>query len=156
MDYKTAIKKYIKAAIKGVVKTMAKMGISTIQSYRGAQIFEAVGLNSEFVEKYFTWTPTRIQGVGLDVVAEEALAHHRRRFTFVRQHGTRRGRPVSVARRRRTALVNPQTIHKLQTACRPAAKKFTANTPISSTTGKIALHLARIARLQVHRETAAD
>ncbi|HEX7576818.1 MAG TPA: glutamate synthase central domain-containing protein, partial [Verrucomicrobiae bacterium] len=72
LDHKTAIKKYIKAAIKGVVKTMAKMGISTIQSYRGAQIFEAVGLNSMVVDKYFTWTPSRIQGVGLDVIAEEA------------------------------------------------------------------------------------
>src|SRR5213075_1506573 len=49
LEHKTAIKKFIKAAVKGVVKTMAKMGISTIQSYRGAQIFEAVGLNSEFV-----------------------------------------------------------------------------------------------------------
>jgi glutamate synthase (NADPH) large chain len=79
-DHKTAVKKYIKAAIKGVVKTMAKMGISTIQSYRGAQIFEAVGLNSEVVNKYFTWTPSRIQGVGLDVIAEEALARHRHAF----------------------------------------------------------------------------
>jgi hypothetical protein len=73
-DHKTAVKKFVKAAIKGVVKTMAKMGISTVQSYRGAQIFEAVGLNSEVVDKYFTWTPSRIQGVGLDVIAEEALA----------------------------------------------------------------------------------
>src|SRR6266567_2408201 len=70
LDHKTAIKKYIKAAVKGVVKTMAKMGISTIQSYRGAQIFEAIGLNQELVEKYFTWTPTRIQGIGLEVIAE--------------------------------------------------------------------------------------
>ena len=50
---------------------MAKMGISTIQSYRGAQIFEAVGLNSSVVDNYFTWTPSRIQGVGMDVLAEE-------------------------------------------------------------------------------------
>ena len=59
---------------------MAKMGISTIQSYRGAQIFEAVGLNSDVVDKYFTWTPSRIEGVGLDVIAEEALARHRHAF----------------------------------------------------------------------------
>ena len=64
IDHKTAIKKYIKAAIKGVVKTMAKMGISTIQSYRGAQIFEAVGLNSDVVDRYFTWTPSRIRASG--------------------------------------------------------------------------------------------
>src|SRR5438874_12495317 len=80
LDHKTAIKKYIKGAIKGVVKTMAKMGISTIQSYRGAQIFEAIGLNSEVVGKYFTWTPTRIQGVGLDVIAEEVLKRHAHAF----------------------------------------------------------------------------
>ena len=77
-DHKKAIKNFIKAAIKGVVKTMAKMGISTVQSYRGAQIFEAVGLNNDIVDKYFTWTPTRIQGAGLKVVAEEAIARHRR------------------------------------------------------------------------------
>src|SRR5262249_40924829 len=80
LDHKTAIKHYIKADVKGVVKTMAKMGISTIQSYRGAQIFEAVGLNTELVDKYFTWTPSRVEGVGIDVVAEEVLKRHRIAF----------------------------------------------------------------------------
>src|SRR5204862_7065003 len=70
LDHKKAIKNFIKATVKGVVKTMAKMGISTIQSYRGAQIFEAVGLNSTVIDKYFTWTPSRLQGAGLDVLAE--------------------------------------------------------------------------------------
>jgi glutamate synthase (ferredoxin) len=124
-DHKTAVKKFIKAAIKGVVKTMAKMGISTVQSYRGAQIFEAVGLNSEFVEKYFTWTPTRIQGIGLEVVAQEAVARHRRAFP-----------PVSVNPELEAGgqyqwrdggeqhLFNPQTIHKLQTACRLGSEKI--------------------------------
>src|ERR1017187_7018601 len=125
MDYKTAIKKYIKATIKGVVKTMAKMGISTVQSYRGAQIFEAVGLNSAVVEKYFTWTPTRIQGIGLDVIAEEALARHRRAFPPVSvnteldaggQYQWRDGGEQH--------LFNPQTIHKLQTACRLNSEKI--------------------------------
>ena len=63
LDHKKAVKNFIKAAVKGVVKTMAKMGISTIQSYRGAQIFEAVGINKEVVDKYFTWTPSRISGI---------------------------------------------------------------------------------------------
>src|SRR2546430_16670689 len=80
LDHKTAIKKYIKAAVKGVVKTMAKMGISTIQSYRGAQIFEAIGLNQAVIDKYFTWTPSRVEGVGLDVLAEEVLQRHRHAF----------------------------------------------------------------------------
>jgi glutamate synthase (ferredoxin) len=123
-DHKTAIKKYIKATIKGVVKTMAKMGISTIQSYRGAQIFEAVGLNSEVVNKYFTWTPSRIQGVGLEVIAEEALARHRRAFPRETvnaeldaggQYQWRDGGEFH--------LFNPQTIHRLQKACRTGNEK---------------------------------
>ena len=68
-NFDEAVKKYIKAAVKGVVKTASKIGISTIQSYRGAQIFEAVGLNSKVIDKYFTWTPSRIEGVGLDEIA---------------------------------------------------------------------------------------
>ncbi len=124
-DHKTAIKKYIKGAIKGVVKTLAKMGISTIQSYRGAQIFEAVGLNSEVVNKYFTWTPSRIQGVGLDVIAKEALARNHRAFPREAvnneldaggQYQWRDGGEYH--------LFNPQTIHKLQTACRLGSEKI--------------------------------
>ncbi|MEJ7711203.1 MAG: glutamate synthase central domain-containing protein [Pyrinomonadaceae bacterium] len=65
------MKNYIKAVNKGVVKVISKMGISTIQSYCGAQIFEALGLGQAFVDRYFTWTPSRIGGVGLDVIAEE-------------------------------------------------------------------------------------
>src|SRR5213595_2599213 len=66
----------MKAVDKGVLKVMTKMGISTLQSYRGAQIFEAIGLNSEVVERYFTWTASRIEGVGLDVIAREAGLRH--------------------------------------------------------------------------------
>ena len=69
-------KNYIKAVGKGVLKVMSKMGISTYQSYCGAQIFDAVGLTTEFVEKYFTGTATTIEGVGLDEVAEEAARRH--------------------------------------------------------------------------------
>ncbi len=68
---------YIKAINKGLLKTMSKMGISTLQSYRGAQIFEALGLHEEIVDKYFTGTPSRISGVKLDVIAEEAISRHR-------------------------------------------------------------------------------
>ena len=71
---------YIKASQKGVVKAMSKMGISTFQSYRGAQIFEAIGLDHEFVDRYFTWTPSRLSGVGMDVLADEALSRHRRGY----------------------------------------------------------------------------
>ncbi len=118
-DHKTAIKKYIKAAIKGVVKTMAKMGISTVQSYHGAQIFEAIGLNSEVVEKYFTWTPSRIQGVGLDVIAEEALERHRHAFPDRQVNGVLdAGGQYQWRDSGEFHLFNPQSIHKLQNACR--------------------------------------
>jgi glutamate synthase domain-containing protein 2/glutamate synthase domain-containing protein 1/glutamate synthase domain-containing protein 3 len=123
-DHKTAIKKFVKASIKGVVKTMAKMGISTVQSYRGAQIFEAVGLNSEVVDKYFTWTASRIQGVGLDVLAEEALARHRRAFPPVPVNPElEAGGQYQWRDGGEQHLFNPQTIHKLQIACRLNSEK---------------------------------
>ena len=75
-----AHKNFIKAAIKGVVKTMAKMGISTVQSYRGAQIFEAVGLSSSVIERYFTWTPSRIGGIDSDGIAAELMTRHQRAY----------------------------------------------------------------------------
>ncbi len=68
---------YIKAIGKGILKVMSKMGISTYQSYCGAQIFDAVGLSSEFIEKYFTGTATTIEGIGLSEVAEEAVRRHK-------------------------------------------------------------------------------
>jgi glutamate synthase domain-containing protein 2/glutamate synthase domain-containing protein 1/glutamate synthase domain-containing protein 3 len=74
--YEKLEKNYIKAVGKGLLKVMSKMGISTQQSYRGAQIFEAIGLNTPLVDEYFTWTPSRIAGIGLDAIAEEALRRH--------------------------------------------------------------------------------
>ena len=128
LDHKTAIKKYIKAAVKGVVKTMAKMGISTIQSYRGAQIFEAVGLNSEVVNRYFTWTPSRIEGVGLDVLAEEVLQRHRHAFPDRQVNPDGSGLDPGGQYQWRDGgeyhLFNPQTIHKLQIACRLGSGKI--------------------------------
>ena len=66
----------VKAIGKGLLKTISKMGISTIQSYCGAQIFEAVGLERDLIDKYFTGTSSRIGGIGLDVIAEETLDRH--------------------------------------------------------------------------------
>src|SRR5215813_12241848 len=71
-----AVTNYIHALNKGILKVMSKMGISTLQSYCGAQIFEAIGLDSAFVDKYFTWTASRISGVGLDVIAREVIELH--------------------------------------------------------------------------------
>jgi len=125
LNYETAVKKYIKAAIKGVVKTMAKMGISTIQSYRGAQIFEAVGLNSAVVDKYFTWTASRIQGIGLEVIAQEALARHRRAFPPMPVNSELdAGGQYQWRDGGEQHLFNPQTIHKLQTSCRLGSEKI--------------------------------
>ena len=66
----------IKALEKGILKVMSKMGISTVQSYRGAQIFEAVGLNRDFIEKHFTWTTSRIEGVGMATIEQESISRH--------------------------------------------------------------------------------
>jgi len=80
LDPKVACKNFVKAVVKGVVKVISKMGISTIQSYWGAQIFEAVGLKQSVIDKYFTWTSSRLEGVGLDVIAQEVLDRHQRAF----------------------------------------------------------------------------
>jgi len=124
LDPKKAKEKFIKAAVKGVVKTMAKMGISTIQSYHGAQIFEAIGLNTKVVGRYFTWTSSRIQGVGLEAIAEEALARHRHAFPD-RQGNSEldAGGQYQWRDNGEYHLFNPQTIHKLQIACRLNSKK---------------------------------
>ncbi len=125
LEHPTAIKKYIKAAVKGVVKTMAKMGISTIQSYRGAQIFEAVGLNQTVIDKYFTWTPSRVEGVGLEVLAEEVLQRHRHAFPKREVNGATLdpGGQYQWRAEGEYHLFNPQTIHKLQLACRTGRYK---------------------------------
>src|SRR4029077_1934864 len=74
--FETALKNFKKSINKGLLKVFSKMGISTLQSYRGAQIFEAIGLNKDLIERYFTGTSSRIEGVGLDVLAAEAHAKH--------------------------------------------------------------------------------
>jgi glutamate synthase (ferredoxin) len=80
MSPEKAASNFIKAAVKGVVKTMAKMGISTVQSYRGAQIFEAVGIHSSVIDRYFTWTTSRIEGITIEDIASEVLQRHARAF----------------------------------------------------------------------------
>jgi glutamate synthase (NADPH/NADH) large chain len=120
VDHEKACRNYIKAVTKGVVKVLAKMGISTIQSYRGAQIFEAVGLNSDVIDKYFTWTPSRVQGIGLDVIAEETLARHRRAYSAQegRDPVLDAGGELQWRSDGEEHLYTPETIHALQTAVR--------------------------------------
>src|SRR5579885_1814677 len=81
LDEKELVKRYIKAVDKGLLKVMSKMGISTYQSYCGAQIFDAVGLREDFVDRYFTGTHTRIEGVGLAEIAQETVRRHRDAFS---------------------------------------------------------------------------
>ena len=118
--YEKAVKNYIKAATKGVVKVLSKMGISTIQSYRGAQIFEAIGLQESLIEKYFTWTPSRIGGIHLMQIAKDAQAAHDLGFSIV--GGTQReldsGGEYQWRREGEEHLLTPQTIHTLQQAAR--------------------------------------
>jgi glutamate synthase domain-containing protein 2/glutamate synthase domain-containing protein 1/glutamate synthase domain-containing protein 3 len=120
IDTRTARKNYVKAAVKGVVKVISKMGISTIQSYRGAQVFEAIGLSPSVVEKYFTWTPSRVGGVGLDVIAREVLIRHEQAFPPFPANGQALdpGGQYQWRDDGEFHLFNPQTIHTLQRACR--------------------------------------
>jgi len=120
IDHKTAVKNYAKAVTKGIVKTMSKMGISTIQSYHGAQIFETIGLNQAFVDRYFTWTSTRIEGVGLEAIATEVVKRHRHAFPDrdVQVHALDPGGQYQWRSEGEYHLFNPETVHKLQLACR--------------------------------------
>ncbi|MSR35668.1 MAG: glutamate synthase large subunit [Gemmatimonadetes bacterium] len=120
INHEQAIKNYIKALNKGILKVMSKMGISTLQSYCGAQIFEAVGLDRDFVDHYFTWTASRIGGVGLDVIAEEVARRHRQAFPDrkVKLADLPEGGEYQWRRDGEYHLFNPETVFKLQHAAR--------------------------------------
>ena len=120
IDPQKAVKQYVKAAVKGIVKTMSKMGISTIQSYRGAQIFEAVGLNSEVVDTYFKWTASRIEGMDLAGIAREVAERHRRAWPGrdYRDDVLDAGGVYKWRHDGEHHAFNPTTIHLLQHACR--------------------------------------
>ena len=120
-DAKTAEKNYIKAVNKGVLKVMSKMGISTLHSYRGAQIFEAVGLNRDFVNDYFTHTASRIQGIGIDVIAEEVAKRHAYAYPGVdvpENLDLEVGGQYQWRRKGEHHMVNPEMVAKLQHAVR--------------------------------------
>jgi glutamate synthase (ferredoxin) len=120
VDYNRAKKNYVKAVTKGVVKVISKMGISTIQSYCGAQIFEAIGLSQSLIDKYFTGTPSRISGIGIDVIAKESKMRHDHAFPDRQVNGRTLdgGGQYQWRGDGELHLFNPQTIHKLQYACR--------------------------------------
>ncbi|MFD7895959.1 glutamate synthase large subunit [Streptomyces sp. NPDC059743] len=117
-----AIRNLIYALGKGVLKVMSKMGISTVASYRGAQVFEAVGLDQAFVDKYFNGTATKIGGAGLDVVAEEVAARHARGYPASGISASHRkleiGGEYQWRREGEPHLFDPETVFRLQHATR--------------------------------------
>jgi len=120
LTHDEAVLNYIHALNKGILKVMSKMGISTLQGYCGAQIFEAVGLDRAFIDQYFTWTASRIGGVGIDVIAEEVQRRHAHAFPS-RSGGARdldNGGEYQWRRDGEYHLFNPDTVFKLQHATR--------------------------------------
>ena len=120
VDTTLACKNYVKAATKGVIKVMSKMGISAMQSYRGAQVFEAVGLRQDVIDEYFTWTASRIGGIGMETIAQEVLMRHHAAFP-ARKTGGRALQAGGQYQWRADGehhLFNPESIHRLQKAVR--------------------------------------
>jgi len=127
LSIEEAQENYLKALHKGVVKIMSKMGISTVQSYRGAQVFEAVGLSQELVDEYFTWTPTRIGGLTIDSLEEELLRRHHHAYLEHRPSGSQELENPGAYYWRRNGedhMWNPDSISKLQHASRLNSKKM--------------------------------
>lgn len=122
LEPEQAIKNLIYALGKGVLKVMSKMGISTVASYRGAQVFEAVGLNEEFVGAYFQGTATKIGGAGLDVIAKEVAARHAKAYPASGIAATHRaleiGGEYQWRREGEPHLFDPETVFRLQHATR--------------------------------------
>ena len=120
VDAEHAEKNFIKAINKGLLKTFSKMGISTLQSYRGAQVFEAVGLNQFLIDSYFSGTPSRIEGIGLDVLAREAQMKHAYAFQPLTESETDLvvGGQYQYRQGGEYHLLNPLTISKVQHAVR--------------------------------------
>ncbi|MUK88646.1 glutamate synthase large subunit [Ornithinibacillus sp. L9] len=117
---KQAVDQYISSVTDGIVKILSKMGISTIQSYRGAQIFEAIGIKMDVIEKYFTGTASRLGGIGIDMIEKETLMRHERAFKENRG-GNRTldaGDEYQYRENGEDHQYNPRTIFTLQHACR--------------------------------------
>ncbi len=122
IDTQAAYKNYVKATDKGILKIMSKMGISTVASYTGAQIFEALGLNADVVDEYFRGAVTRLGGVSLDVLADEVASRHALAFPTVASQRAHRslevGGEYQWRREGEYHLFNPETVFKLQHATR--------------------------------------
>ncbi len=132
LTHDKAVMTYKKAVTKGVIKVMSKMGISTVQSYQGAQIFEAVGLSGALVDRYFTGTPSRIGGIGIEELAAEVEERHAAAFDErAPDYGTLPiGGDWQWRKDGEYHLYNPESVHLLQRSCREgdyaAFKRYTA------------------------------
>ena len=125
LNAEVATRHFIKAINKGLLKTFSKMGISTLQSYRGAQVFEAIGLNKDLVDAYFAGTTSRLEGIGLDVLTREAQMKHEHAFRPITDFETELSAGGSYHFRTNGEyhLLNPLTISKLQHAVRESSFK---------------------------------
>ena len=134
LDPHQAIRNYIKACNKGVLKVMSKMGVSTVASYTGAQIFEAIGLGDQLVDKYFTGTISQLGGIGLDELAREVAARHAAANPKRPEERAHRklelGGEYQWRREGEPHLFNPETVYKLQHSTRSGRydlfKEYTA------------------------------
>jgi glutamate synthase (NADPH/NADH) large chain len=134
VDAPTAIRNYVKALVKGVLKVMSKMGISTVGAYTAAQVFEAIGLSHELVDEYFSGTASQLGGVGLDVLAEEVAARHRRAYPENPTDRVHRrldvGGEYAYRREGELHLFTPETVfllqHSTKTGQRDVFRRYTA------------------------------
>ncbi|MGZ4803716.1 MAG: glutamate synthase large subunit [Acidimicrobiia bacterium] len=149
-----AAKNYMKAAGKGVLKIMSKMGISTVASYTGAQVFEAIGLSQELVDEYFTGTTTRLGGVGLDVLAAEVAAHHEHAYpdrpSELAHRELETGGEYQWRREGEYHLFNPDTVFRLQHATR--TKRYDIFKQYTTMVDERSRHLATLRGLFELRE----
>jgi glutamate synthase (NADPH/NADH) large chain len=155
LDEHEVTKRYIKAIGKGLLKVMSKMGISTYQSYCGAQIFDAVGLKTDFVNKYFAGTATRIEGVGLEQIAEETMRRHRAAFgeSPVLRDDLDIGGEYAFRIRGEAHVWNPQSVAALQHAVRGNSfEKFRAYSGIINEQSERLLTIRGLFRLKSAEE----
>ncbi|WP_404456073.1 glutamate synthase large subunit [Oceanobacillus kapialis] len=115
-----AVDQYVTSVTDGIIKILSKMGISTIQSYRGAQIFEAVGIHPDVIDKYFTGTASRLGGIEIDMIEKETVMRHEKAFQESRgaNYALEAGDEFQYRRNGEDHQYNPKTIHTLQHACR--------------------------------------
>jgi glutamate synthase (NADPH/NADH) large chain len=154
MDPRKAVRNYIKASGKGVLKVMSKMGVSTVASYTGAQIFEAIGLGRDLVDEYFTGTVSRLGGIGLEELASEVAERHRTahpsRPTERAHRKLELGGEYQWRREGEVHLFNPETVYKLQHATR--AKRYDVFKEYTKLVDDQSKHLATLRGLFELRE----